>query len=350
MNRREFMKLSAITAGSVMSGQVLSSIALAKEGSSTTLKGPISDANVKAMALNISYVTEIVNPPKRGKKVEFWIPLPQSDDEQEMTSLSVESPVAFHINEEPVYGNKMVHVGPTHLKTGDKITLQYKIKRKTVGTLKIEGEDKEKHLVLTEREKWDNQITMFVDQVVSNEEDPLEIGRKIYYALIDLLTYDKKIPGCGMGISVWTFENKRGRCDDFHALFRTMMIRKGIPVRWEQGIPLPYPSALTKSGKIEGDCTGAHCWVRFYIGNDQWVPVDISEGDKRADLRDYFFGTLSPNRFKVSTGRNIILEPKQGGEPLNTFPFTHGESNAIPLIYGHHFRNEIRYELLGIEA
>jgi hypothetical protein len=282
--------------------------------------------------------------------VEFWTPLPQSDDEQEITSLSVESPVAFHINEEPVYGNKMVHVGPTHLKTGDKITLQYKIKRKTVGTLKIEGEDKEKHLVLTEREKWDNQITMFVDQVVSNEEDPLEIGRKIYYALVDLLTYDKKIPGCGMGISVWTFENKRGRCDDFHALFRTMMIRKGIPVRWEQGIPLPYPSVLTKSGKIEGDCTGAHCWVRFYIGNDQWVPVDISEGDKRADLRDYFFGTLSPNRFKVSTGRNIILEPKQGGEPLNTFPFTHGESNAIPLIYGHHFRNVIRYELLGVEA
>jgi len=350
MNRREFMKLSAITAGSVMSGQALSSIALAKEGSSATLKGPVSDAKVKAMTLNISYVTEINNPPKRGKTVEFWTPLPQSDDEQEITSLSVESPVAFHINEEPVYGNKMVHVGPTHLKSGDKITLQYKIRRRTVGTINIKGEDIKKHQVLTEREKWDNQITMFVDRVVSNEEDPLEIGRKIYYALIDLLTYDKKVPGCGMGISVWTFENKRGRCDDFHALFRTMMIRKGIPVRWEQGIPLPYPSVLTKSGKIEGDCTGAHCWVRFYIGNDQWVPVDISEGDKREDLKDYFFGTLSPNRFKVSTGRNIILEPKQGGEPLNTFPFTHGESNAIPLIYGHHFRNVIRYELLGVEA
>ena len=168
--------------------------------------------------------------------------------------------------------------------------------------------------------------------------------------LVDLLTYDKKIPGCGMGISVWTFENKRGRCDDFHALFRTMMIRKSIPVRWEQGIPLPYPSALTSSGKLEGDCTAAHCWVRFYIGNDQWVPVDISEADKREDLKDYFFGTLSPNRFKVSTGRNIILDPRQGGEPLNTFPFTHGESNGILLIYGHHFRNVIRYELLGVEA
>ncbi len=80
------------------------------------------------------------------------------------------------------------------------------------------------------------------------------------------------------------------------------------------------------------------------------MPVDVSEADKRADLRDYFFGTLSPNRFKVSIGRNIVLNPPQGGDPLNTFPFAHGEADGIPLIYGHNYRNVISYEILDIEA
>jgi hypothetical protein len=344
------MKLSALTAGAVIGGRLLpnqTSPASAKTFAAN--KGPISDSEVKAMVFNITYATEIINPPKVGETVNFWIPLAQSDDEQEITQLSIDSPVAFSINEEPLYGNKMVHVGPARLKGGNKIILKYKVRRKTMGTIKDENEEIKKHLVLTEREKWDSNISMFVDNVVPDGENPREIGRKIYYSLVDLLTYDKKIPGCGQGISVWTFENKRGRCDDFHALFRTMMIKKRVPVRWEQGIPLPYPSEIKGSGKLEGDCTGAHCWTRFYIGDGKWMPVDISEADKREDLRDYFFGTLSPNRFKVSTGRNIILSPPQGGEPLNTFPFTHAETEGIPLIYGHHFRNEIRYEILNME-
>ena len=346
MNRREFMKSSALTAGAVIGSQLLSGYEKPLHaGNSSVPVNVVSDAAVKAMDLDISYVTEVINRPKRGDKIEFWIPLPQSDHGQDVTHVSIDSPVAFNINEEPVHENRMIYVGSERLKKGDRIAVRYKLRRKTVGMFESK-EDIKKHLVLTEREEWDRNITAFVDRVVGKEERPLEIGRKIYYALIDHLTYDKTIPGCGLGISSGTFENKGGRCDDFHALFRTMMIYKGVPVKWEQGFPLPYPSAMTESGKLEGDCTGAHCWVSFYIGDNRWVPVDVSEGEKREDLRDYFFGTLSANRFKVSTGRDIILSPPQKGEPLNTFPFTYAETDGIPLIYGHHYRNIIKYKLL----
>ena len=107
---------------------------------------------------------------------------------------------------------------------------------------------------------------------------------------------------------------------------------------------------MTRSGKFDGDCTGAHCWVSFYIGDNKWVPVDVSEADKREDLRDYFFGTLSPNRFKVSTGRDLTLSPPQKGEPLNAFPFTYAEADGIPLIYDHHFKNIINFEILKTES
>ncbi len=350
MNRREFIKSSALTAGAVIGSQLLSGYEkISYAWSPGKLKKPLSDKAVKAMDLDISYITEVLTLPKLGNKIELWVPLSISGIGQEVLQTSIEAPGTYHINEETRYGNKMVYVGSSELKTGDRISVKYKMRRNTIGMYESK-EDVKKHLVLTEREEWDKNITAFVDRVVGKEADPLEIGRKIYYALIDHLTYDKTIPGCGLGISYATFENKGGRCDDFHALFRTMMIYKGLPVKWEQGFPLPYPSVMTESGKLEGDCTGAHCWVSFYIGNNRWIPVDVSEGDKREDLRDYFFGTLSPNRFKVSTGRDLILSPPQKGEPLNAFPFTYAEADGIPLIYGHHFRNIINYEIVNMET
>jgi len=349
MNRRKFLKLSALSVGTVIGGRLVTFPQLAAAETSSAM-GSVPDRSVKSMTFRMSYVTEILTPPQKDQEVEFWIPLGQSDSEQGITELLIDSDVAFHINEETRYNNKMVYAGPVRFKKGDRISVTYRIKRKTAGIIINEKEDIKKHLVLTEREKWDTAITMFADKVVAGENDPLEIGRKIYHALVDYLTYDKTILGCGFGNSSWTFANKAGKCDDFHALFRTMMVYKGVPVRWEQGIPLPYPSVLTKSGKFEGDCTGSHCWLRFYIGGGRWVPVDVSEADKRQDLRDYFFGTLSPNRFKISTGRGLTLNLPQKGDALNTFPFTYAETDGIPLIYGHHYRNVIQYEVLDVET
>ena len=342
--------MSAVTAGSLLAGQLLPPVTGRAEAGEVAPKGPVADRDVKAMQMSISYATEVLSPPKSGGEVKFWIPLPQSDQEQEITSLSIDSPVAFNINQEAKFGNRIVHVRSSEFRAGDRITLTYNLRRLTSGTIKDREEDVKKHLVLTENERINNAIRSFTDDVTGGEKDPMKVARKIFNALVDYLTYDKTIPGCGMGISAWTYKNRGGRCDDFHALFRTMMIYKGIPVRWEQGIPLPYPSEMAGSGKLEGDCTGAHCWVRFHAGDGNWVPVDVSEADKRPDLREYFFGTISPNRFKVSTGRDIILNPPQGGDPLNTFPFAYGEARGIPLIYSHNFSNEILYVVEKVEV
>ncbi len=348
-NRREFIKLSALTAGSIIGGNLLSGCTK-NDMESIAKKGHVLDSKAKSMTFSLTYTTEIINLPKMKGKMNLWIPVPQGDYEQDITKLSISSPVEYSINTDPYYRNKMIYIDSNILKKDDKITFTCIVKRKTVSTIKDENEDIKKHLLLTKREKWDKNITTFVDELIGQEKNPLEIGKKIFYSLVDYLTYDKKIQGCGMGISAWTFENKRGKCDDWHALFRTMMIYKEIPVKWQQGFPLPYPSAKNKTGTFEGDCTGAHCWLRFYIGDGKWMPVDVSEASKRKDLRDYFFGTLSPNRFLVSTGRDVILKPIQSGEPLSSFYFTYGENNDIPLIYSHHYRNLIHFKVLDVEV
>jgi hypothetical protein len=42
-------------------------------------------------------------------------------------------------------------------------------------------------------------------------------------------------------------------------------------------------------------------------------------------MTEYYFGNLTENRMVFSTGRDITLEPKQDGEPLNFFVYPYVE-------------------------
>ncbi len=349
MNRRKFIRISALTAGAVLSDRIVPGILRSAAARIDNTVGYLYDMKAKSMDFEIIFDTEIIHPPKHGEPVSIWMPLSRSSFAQDITHLSIDSPVAFHITEEHHYGNKVVYAGPARFKRGDKITVTSRIHRKTVSVIEDNNEDIRKHLVLSEKEQWNEDIKKFADTVAGGETDPLETGRRIYYALHDLLTYDNDTIGCGPGVSAWTYENRGGRCADFHSLFRTMMIYRNIPVRWEQGILIPYPSEKILTGELEGDCIGTLCWSTFYIGEGRWIPVDLIEGHQKKEMRDYFFGHLSPNRFNLSTGRNITLNPSQKAEALNTFPVTYGEFDGIPLIYGHHYRNNVRYKILHVE-
>ena len=62
--------------------------------------------------------------------------------------------------------------------------------------------------------------------------------------------------------------------------------------------------------------TSGSTWSRNAFGKDEkntpegkgWYPVDISEADKAPDKRDYYFGTLDPNRVDIMVGRDFNLE------------------------------------------
>ena len=125
------------------------------------------------------------------------------------------------------------------------------------------------------------EVEDFAQAAIGGSSDPREIGQRVFDAIVDQLSYDKKIPGCGTGDTGWVMRHKRGKCDDYHALFMAVMISRGVPVRWEQGFPLAAPGAVREqAGKLAGDCTGAHCWASFYAPSEGWIPVDVSEGDK----------------------------------------------------------------------
>ena len=61
------------------------------------------------------------------------------------------------------------------------------------------------------------------------------------------------------------------------------------------------------------------------------MPVDISEADKNAEKKAYYFGNIDENRVAFTTGRDLILNPKQSGEPLNYFIYPYAEVGGKPL-------------------
>lgn len=333
MDRREFLKGAILGVGTALAG------------ASTAPAVSIDDKKVTALDLKITCTTEILRQPS-GKTLKLWVPVPFDDREQVISVMTVNSRIPHTTTEEDEWHNRMFFFSAENMKAGDRIVLKYRMKRKAVGVMSDPRENPKRHLVPSEWEKWDSAIAQYVDELVGRESDPVKIGRKVYDAIIDSVTYVHE--ACGRGVSAFTFEEKVGRCDEFHALFRSMMMYKGIPVKWEQGILLPYPSEIRKDGVIEADCVNAHSWVRFHTGNGKWMPVDLSEAKRRPALRDYYYGRITPNRIKMSMGRGFNLNPKQDGI-INTFPYAYAEADGIPLIYSHEYRNVLKYELVGME-
>ncbi|MEO5360300.1 MAG: hypothetical protein H7843_07600 [Nitrospirota bacterium] len=302
-----------------------------------------TDMRLKSLTYKIEYLTEFYTTAKEA--VRMWIPLPVEDVEQEITHLSIDAMYPYTVNK--ASDNSVVYIETGGIKKkGTCATVRYTVKRKAVGiTVSDDVDAAKKYLKLSEWEKRDEAITKYVETIVGGETDPMRIGRRLYDGIIDRMEYVHEL--CSRGVSAIAFEDKSGRSDDFNAMFRTMLVYKNIPVKWEQGIMLPYRPVLNKKGTVEADCINSHSWLKFYAGGKS-VPVDISEAKRWPALRDFCFGSLTPNRIKFSTGRGLILRPPQS-EILNTFSYTHAEADGVPMIYGHNYRTFVKYELIRKE-
>ena len=342
LSRRSFLRVTGYGSAGLLAGNFLPFSAF----------GQTLDASQLArLDFEVSYRTQISNLPRDAEEVHVWMPLPPVSVAQEIKDLSVSCPLPYEITRDELYHNRMVHVvsGPRPFI----LEARYHVTRRRMGThqAELDSRSARKYLTLTPRVRVTDEVAAFVDGAVGQAEQPLEVGRRIFDAIVELLSYDKTIPGCGTGDTAWIMRHKRGKCDDYHALFMAAMISRQIPVRWEQGFPLALPTGKDPASmRLSGDCSGAHCWVSFYDPSQGWVPCDVSEADKTGEGGAFYFGQLSPNRFQVSEGRRIVLNPAQGGDPLSTFAFAYAEADGIPLIYGANYENVIRYTITDSES
>jgi transglutaminase-like putative cysteine protease len=263
---------------------------------------------------------------KASEKARVWLPVPPTNEDQEVKLESQDLPGDPKEGKDELYGNKIVYFEAAPDTDGTAaFTRTYRVTRR-----EVKG---------AEKDRADDDLVkryLQADKLVPIGGKPLELlkdravpgdaraaAKVIYDAVNGHMKYDKSGTGWGRGDAVWACDSKYGNCTDFHSLFIALARTYKIPAKFEIGFGVP-----PKRGA--GDVAGYHCWAKFRPAGKGWVPVDISEANKNPKLRHYYFGNLSEDRVAFSTGRDLNLVPPQDGPPLNFFIYPYVEVGGKP--------------------
>jgi transglutaminase-like putative cysteine protease len=268
-----------------------------------------------------TYEAEITGLPA-GQTVRVWVPVPPTDAEQTAEVLDRTAPGTSRLTREPEYGNRIWYVEAAPDAGGTlKLSARYKITRRPAAAGQLDVPNLERLLKPDRLVPTDGKpVSLIAGRKLP--ADPAEKARSLYDVVFGHMKYRKDLDGWGRGDAVWACDSKGGNCSDFHSLFISLARSQGLPARFEMGFGLPVE-------KGKGEVGGYHCWARVKAG-DTWLPVDVSEASKLGAKPGDYFGTLPPNRVLFSVGRDITLEPRQAGEPLNFFIDPHVEVGGKP--------------------
>jgi transglutaminase-like putative cysteine protease len=282
-----------------------------------------SEQALKSRTFQLTYQATIRDISTDAKRVDAWVPLPQTDANQTIHQISIDGPVPIAIGREPRFGNQSLHIRVDHPKAPVQITLVIEATRtENAGHRQpLSAEDRQALLAPEPLVPLDGPIRELAIDATKGLTTAEEKARAIYEQVTGMMKYDKSGTGWGRGDALFACDAKRGNCTDFHALLIGMARSAGIPARFAIGLPVP-------ESRGSHEILGYHCWAELYVDGRGWIPVDSSEASKNRAKQDYFFGHHDEDRLEFSRGRNLTLVPPQQGPPLNFFVYPYAEVNG----------------------
>ncbi len=274
-----------------------------------------------------------------GKKLEVWIPIPKSNEVQTISKLKINTNgLKYSLEDEKVHGNKYLYINQSDgIMESKQVSIVFNVLRKEHQNVNYENVNPKKYLdsynsvpvggifnkVINENKLSKNNVRKIYDYVLNGMHygKPKSVDNQYYkdpwlnadgkYGLkevnrdkvVELYQEAKKRKGnytFGNGNSIYACDIGVGNCTDYHSYFISLDRTIGIPTRFHMGFPIPNGD----SGKVGG----YHCWADYYVENEGWYPVDISEADKDPMKTDYFFGTVCENRLEMMVGRDFKLK------------------------------------------
>jgi transglutaminase-like putative cysteine protease len=275
-------------------------------------------------------VTTVPELPENARRLDTWLPIPSSDDQQIVSEVRVDTTLAHEFQTDPDEGNCILHVWTDRSERAT-ITLRFDCtrleehalaaeRRENVSTAPTPGS---RQLQPDRLGVIDDRIRSLAARITAGRPDALSKARAIYDYVIGHVTYDKVTPGWGRGDTLRVCKLGKGNCTDFSALFISLSRASGIPARFKIGCQVPR---ALRAGPI----AGYHCWVEFWAPGIGWVPVDASEAWKDPARREFYFGSLDCDRFQFSLGRDVRL-PGAQGESQNYFFAPAAEVDGKPI-------------------
>ena len=335
-------------------------------------------SSLLSRSFKFNYSVEI--PSSENRKLEIWLPLPSSNEVQEISNLKINTGnLDYYIKKEILHGNKYVYIySENGTSTTSKVSIDFNVKRNEHKNVMYENINPNSYLdsysmvpvgdvfseVISDNKLSSSNIRAIYDFVLngmhygkpkdSSTDDQYYSGNnpktnkkwlstEMNYGLKEVsldevvkLYKDSKTSSgnytFGNGNSIYACNIGVGNCTDYHSYFISLNRTANVPARFHMGFPIPSES--------KGKVSGYHCWADYYVEGDGWYPVDISEADKAPDKADYYFGTVCENRLEMNTGRDFILDEYDGG-PVNLFIYPLIEVNDVK---SNNFKKSFAYE------
>ncbi len=250
----------------------------------------------------------------------LWLPLASSDTFQRVEVKSITAPERWRELHEREYGNKVLFLNTSPADSGQTIEVRYRVKRFEKSAYAVREPMAEKYLKPERLVPANETFRSIAEEVTRGKTNDLARARAIYDHVSEKLRYARYGPGWGRGDAVYACDARSGNCSDFHAYFIALARAAGIPARFAIGAAIP-------SERNDGGIDGYHCWAEFFA-DGKWVPVDISEANKNSSLADYYFGHHPANRFELSEGRDLVVEPGPASGPINLLAYAVMEMNG----------------------
>lgn len=299
------------------------------------------------------------SPSPEAKQVRLWVPYPMSDQNQEITNITVKGNYSYAgIFREGKALNNILYSEWKDVPGEKVMTYSFVVKRRDVmmdgrpfSELPLASEEFKEFLDTSFLgSAAETRVKKLAGEITKGKTTGLAKARAVYDWIVENMHRDPHVKGCGFGQVETLLESMRGKCADIHSVFVALVRSAGIPAREIYGIRIPKGS--------EGDMTKAqHCWAEFYLTEHGWIasdPADVRkimleeklslEQAKR--YREYYFGAVDENRIVFGIGKNIRLNPVQSGGPLLYFMYPYAEADGKPLnedLYGFNLGYRIGY-------
>jgi transglutaminase-like putative cysteine protease len=302
--------------------------------------------------------------PDGARNMRIWFAYPQEDPAQSISDMKIESPYPHRLGTDSE-GNRSLYVEVTQPETKEfSIVENFRIERRETRS----GVDAGKTRPITDADRKqfgpylqananvviDGPIRTLASEIVGTEANPVRAARKIYDWELANIDYWVKDPAnkkaSPVGSTTYCLSTKTGNCTDFHSLWTSLARASGIPTR------MVYGSFLKAELNGQDRDQSYHCWPEFWVPDQGWVPHDVAvadifvgdfalneansekvrlttaDGYTAADPAkvDYYFGNLDERRVTWSRGRDLTLDPKQEGGPVNALAKAYVEVDGKP--------------------
>lgn len=274
-----------------------------------------------------------------GQEAKLWIPYPVSDAHQIISDIKVTGDFASSgVYTDRRYGTPILYAEwPKDMKSRT-LTFSFVVERQEIrqtGFPTVEPAwnptDYAEYLQPTSLGPLDGEVKKLADSIVAKKKTVLEKARAIYDWTVDNMYRDPETLGCGLGDVCLLLKKPGGKCTDISSVYIALCRAAGVPAREVFSIRL--------GKKAEEDTTTwQHCWAEFFLPGYGWVTVDPAdvrkamlteniglENPKTKEYREFFWGGIDPYRVVIAEGRDVVLNPAQSGQPLNTFGYPYAE-------------------------